>query len=499
MIKKVAARIPDALRRRRAPSCAPTQIPPGAWLGVIVVVDLVLALVVRIPSLLGLEPLGESSRWQWVLDAVMLSFVPIVVYAAVRITRQRRAERMQAYRSSGQVRTMMRTSREWLWAVDSAGSITFSSPMCEQLTGYAPEELVGSPIGLVLDPSELATALRSQPVAGDDKTFTGLVLVCRHRDGSGVLMEVTGQAVVDAEGTLTGFEGMARAVEDLPSTAYEADHIRRRVSEQITANRLVTAFQPIRCLSSGRVIGVEALSRFPASEGTSPEAWFVQAASVGLGVDLELLALRKALNAALQLSPGLYVAVNLSPEACLDTAVHEAIWQGPVDPSRVVIEVTERQEVSDYAALFNALAPLRAAGLRVAIDDAGAGFASMRHIIKLKPDLIKLDRAIVRDIDTETSHRALGAAMVGFAVEIGASLLAEGVETETELQAVTALGMAAGQGYYLGRPSVHPADWACWGGPAEPGAGVSDTLPEKAGTFGTGSGQGLRRARSTES
>ncbi|HET8879071.1 MAG TPA: hypothetical protein VFN00_06430, partial [Arthrobacter sp.] len=91
MIKKVAARIPDALRRRRAPSCAPTQIPPGAWLGVIVVVDLVLALVVRIPSLLGLEPLGESSRWQWVLDAVMLSFVPIVVYAAVRITRQRRA------------------------------------------------------------------------------------------------------------------------------------------------------------------------------------------------------------------------------------------------------------------------------------------------------------------------------------------------------------------------------------------------------------------------
>lgn len=197
--------------------------------------DLVLALVVRIPSLLGIEPLGDTERWQWVLDAVMLSFVPIVVYSALRITRERRAERLQASRSSRQVRTMLRVSREWLWAVDSAGSITFSSPMCEQLTGYAPEELVGSPIGLVLDPSELATALRTQPAAGDDRTFTGLVLVCRHRNGTGVLMEVTGEAVLDDDGNLAGFEGMARAVEDLPSTAYETEQVRRRVSEQLAA------------------------------------------------------------------------------------------------------------------------------------------------------------------------------------------------------------------------------------------------------------------------
>jgi len=483
-------RQPDQVHHRSRPQTR-MGLPPGAWLGLIVAVDLVLALVVRIPSLLGIEPLEDAARWQWVLDAVLLSFVPIVVYSAVRITRQRRAERLQASRSSRQVRTMFRVSREWLWAVDSAGSITFSSPMCEQLTGYAPEELVGSPIGLVLDPSDLATALRAQPAAGDDRTFTGLVLVCRHRNGTGVLMEVTGEAVLDDAGNPAGFEGMARAVEDLPSTPYEAEQVRRRVSEQLAAARLVTAFQPIRCLASGRVVGVEALSRFPASEGTSPEAWFVQASSVGLGVELELLALRTALQAARGLPAELYVAVNLSPEACLDPAVHEVLWQAPIAPARVVIEVTERQEVNDYAALSNALAPLRAAGLRVAIDDAGSGFASMRHIIKLTPDLIKLDRAIVRDIDSETAHRALGAAMVGFAAEIGASLLAEGVETDAELRAVTALGMAAAQGYHLGRPSVNPGDWAQWGGSS--GRGSGDLGSGDRGSGDLGSGDALSR------
>jgi EAL domain-containing protein (putative c-di-GMP-specific phosphodiesterase class I) len=101
--------------------------------------------------------------------------------------------------------------------------------------------------------------------------------------------------------------------------------------------------------------------------------------------------------------------------------------------------------------------------MRLAVDDAGAGYASMRHIIKLKPDLIKLDRAIIRDIDTEASHRALGAAMVGFAAETGAHIVAEGIETVAELKTVTSLGIAAGQGYLLGRPTLEPSDWEQWG------------------------------------
>lgn len=128
-----------------------------------------------------------------------------------------------------------------------------------------------------------------------------------------------------------------------------------------------------------------------------------------------------------------------------------------------MLEVTERHEVGNYGPLADALAPLRRAGLRIAVDDAGAGFASMRHILQLKPDLIKLDREIIAGIDTDPAQRALGAAMVGFSSEIGAALVAEGIETEAELAAVTELGMTAAQGYLIGRPSLSPEDWASWG------------------------------------
>jgi EAL domain-containing protein (putative c-di-GMP-specific phosphodiesterase class I) len=138
------------------------------------------------------------------------------------------------------------------------------------------------------------------------------------------------------------------------------------------------------------VIGAEALSRFPHSDGTSTEAWFMQAASVGMEIELEMLALRTALKVALRLPADIYIAVNLSPGVCLDPRAAETIARGGIQPSRLVLEVTEREEVTDYGQLFSVLAPLRAAGLRVAVDDAGAGFASKRHIIELKPDLIKL-------------------------------------------------------------------------------------------------------------
>lgn len=124
--------------------------------------------------------------------------------------------------------------------------------------------------------------------------------------------------------------------------------------------------------------------------------------------------------------------------------------------------MTERHEVLDYEPLATALSPLRRAGLRIAVDDAGAGFASMRHILELKPDLIKLDRDIIAGIDTDPGQRALGAAMVGFATEIGAGLVAEGIETDAELEMVARLGMGTAQGYLLGRPSTEPEDWAQW-------------------------------------
>jgi EAL domain-containing protein (putative c-di-GMP-specific phosphodiesterase class I) len=216
------------------------------------------------------------------------------------------------------------------------------------------------------------------------------------------------------------------------------------------------------------VIGVEALARFVDDDGGSPEHWFSEAAIVGLAADLEFAALESALAAADRLPGHLYVALNLSPETCLDPRLPGFLEEAGVDLDRVVLELTENLAVAAYAPLVAALAPLRADGLRIAIDDAGAGFASMRHILHLRPDIIKLDRSLIAGIDKDPGQRALGAAMVEFAHQIQAALVAEGIETESELAAVTGLGMHAGQGYVLGRPSADPRKWAAWQ-PADPG------------------------------
>jgi len=240
------------------------------------------------------------------------------------------------------------------------------------------------------------------------------------------------------------------------------DEVRERVEGVLTDRTLMTAFQPIRCLGTGAAIGAEALTRFVTSPVRSPETWFADAASIGRGQDLEFLAMETALLAAANLPPDLYIAINLSPAACLDSRLSEILQRSGVPAGRVVVEVTERSAVEDYEPLAAALARLRRSGLRVAVDDAGAGFASMRHILQLRPELIKLDRTIITGIDTDPGQRILGMAMVSFAAGIGAALIAEGIETDTELTTVTQLGMNVGQGYLLGRPSVRPEDWGHW-------------------------------------
>jgi EAL domain-containing protein (putative c-di-GMP-specific phosphodiesterase class I) len=224
----------------------------------------------------------------------------------------------------------------------------------------------------------------------------------------------------------------------------------------------MAAFQPIHSLSTGAVIGAEGLTRFVSSPVRSPEAWFADAASIGRGPDLEFLAMETALLGALKLPPELYVAVNVSPSTCLDPRLGGILQRSGLPMRRIVVELTEHCAVANYEPLAAALGPLRQSGLRVAVDDACAGFASMRHIVQLRPDMIKLDRTIIAGIDTDPAQRALGMAMVSFATEIGASLIAEGIETDTELAIVTELGMNAGQGYLLGRPSLRSEEWSRW-------------------------------------
>ena len=215
----------------------------------------------------------------------------------------------------------------------------------------------------------------------------------------------------------------------------------------------VIALQPIVDLATGRRAGAEALSRFPAEWGLGPDVVFEQAHSVGLGHELELQALRGA--AALLDGADGYVAMNVSPATLLTPGCADLLSRLPLH--RVLLELSEHDPVEDYDALIAALAPFRAAGLRLAIDDVGAGFSSLRHIVVTTPDVIKIDRSIVSGLDTDPVLATLVRSLVEFARGIGATVVAEGVETADEAQVLRGLDVDLGQGWHFGRPAVPEA------------------------------------------
>lgn len=242
-------------------------------------------------------------------------------------------------------------------------------------------------------------------------------------------------------------------LQDRPSVDLSA--VRRRVAGVLEGTGRRVVLQPIVDVHTGRAVGAEALSRFDEAPA-APDLWFADADRVGLRTALELSTARDALaHLAHPRGPG-FVSVNLSPDTVTSPGLADVL--GGVDPARVVVEITEHAAVTDYAALRGALAGLRAAGLRLAVDDAGAGFSSLRHIVQLQPDLIKMDMTLVRGIDEDPVVQALTTALVSFAGSTGAALVAEGVETQGEYDVVTGLGVGLVQGYLLARPGEQPAD-----------------------------------------
>ncbi len=212
-------------------------------------------------------------------------------------------------------------------------------------------------------------------------------------------------------------------------------------------------FQPIVRLSTGEAEGYEALARFPGG-GRGPDEWFAEAATVGSLVELELATARAAL-AQLELIPvGGLLFLNLSPSTVTSPALRREL-EG-VAAGRIVLEVTERAPVADYSALREALGALREAGARFAVDDAGAGWASLQHVLELSPDFIKLDRALVRGVEADPSRRALIEGLLPVAAGMDARVIAEGIEEAAELEALRELGVPLGQGFFLGRPAELP-------------------------------------------
>lgn len=225
-----------------------------------------------------------------------------------------------------------------------------------------------------------------------------------------------------------------------------------RLQDVLDKRQYSTVFQPICDISENRVMGFEALSRFQSDPYRPPNEWFDDATQVGLLKELENTMRRDALEQLKALPPDTYLSLNVTPFAVLDPDFADSLSAYPLD--RLVLEITEHDCVEDYEMIAQALAPLREKGIRLAVDDAGAGYASFRHILKLKPDIIKLDRSLIENIDSSSDQRTLATALVQFSRAVGSQTLAEGVETQDELSVLRDLGVKLAQGYLLGRPQA---------------------------------------------
>jgi EAL domain-containing protein (putative c-di-GMP-specific phosphodiesterase class I) len=219
-------------------------------------------------------------------------------------------------------------------------------------------------------------------------------------------------------------------------------------------DKLRMVFQPIVELADRKIVGAEALARFSGPPSRSPSRRFAEAPTVGLRVELELRAVRMAIEALPELPEGVYLAFNVSPVTLMKESFQKLI-EG-AEATRLVAEVTEHAPIRDYDRLGGVVGELRSIGMRLAVDDAGAGFASLQHILKLSPDLIKLDLTLIRNIQNDRSKQALAAGLISFADKSGATIIAEGIERAAEARTLIALGVRHGQGYYLGRPGSLP-------------------------------------------
>lgn len=222
---------------------------------------------------------------------------------------------------------------------------------------------------------------------------------------------------------------------------------RGRVQRVIEEGSFHPVFQPLVDMRTRRVLGYEALTRF--DDGTPPDVMFAAAADAGLGLQLEIATLDRAMASVARIPGDLFLDLNASPELVLAVEPLRSLVQ--LWGKGVVIEITEHARIHDYAGLRAGIARL-GDNVVLAIDDAGSGFASLRHILELRPQFVKLDRELVRHVDSDPARQALAAGMAHFADELSITLVAEGVETREERRALIDLGVWAGQGYLFGRP-----------------------------------------------
>jgi EAL domain-containing protein (putative c-di-GMP-specific phosphodiesterase class I) len=223
------------------------------------------------------------------------------------------------------------------------------------------------------------------------------------------------------------------------------------VQDIIDNRRFHPVFQPVVNTRTGEIAGYEALTRF--DDGRRPDVRVADAHSVGLGSTFEAALAASAVEAARHLPPELWLGLNFSAGAILDGSAADVVTKAN---RAIVIEITEHAPIESYAAVRTAIR--QGGDILISVDDAGAGFASLRHVLELAPDIVKLDIGLIRGIDTDPARQALAAGMCHFGIKTGTTMIAEGVETQAEAAVVRELGVELAQGYLFGKPErLEPA------------------------------------------
>jgi EAL domain-containing protein (putative c-di-GMP-specific phosphodiesterase class I)/GGDEF domain-containing protein len=261
-------------------------------------------------------------------------------------------------------------------------------------------------------------------------------------------------------------EGLAAALDESRTReAVDAAERKRRLADIIERGDVRTLVHPVLKLDDMSVIGYEALSRGPeGGEFERPDKLFKVAYDADLVLRLERLCRRQAIRAAADLPRGRMLFMNIEPEAIGDPELRDVMFtallaDAAITPDRMVLEITERQAITDFDSFRSTLEYLRALGFSVAVDDAGAGYASLQVLAEVRPEWLKIDISLVRGVDTDEVRRQLMASMVTFAERMGVKLIAEGIETIDELRVLKELGVAYGQGFLFTEPvPPFPAD-----------------------------------------
>ncbi|MDK8463040.1 EAL domain-containing protein [Marinobacter sp. SS13-12] len=252
--------------------------------------------------------------------------------------------------------------------------------------------------------------------------------------------------------------GFMSAMADLIGTVLEEeqhlldDFCRRReyIRGVVKSEGLQMVWQPIVDSMTGRLVGMESLARFQTDPYRPPNQWFDEAVALGIGTELEKNAFAKGFAIREYLPKDVYVSCNLSGATFLEPEFQEFLKQQELD--QIVLEITEHDAIADYKELVSSLSEFRNQGMKLAIDDFGAGYAGFRHILELNPDIIKLDMSLIRNIDRNPMMQSVVKALVAFAGDHDLTLLAEGIENREELSALQSLGVSRAQGYFFHKP-----------------------------------------------